>query len=169
MMRPYIKVLVFIALCAFQSSETISQKATRCYHETNALLQNGKLHTNQLSDKSYCGGLLKGYYLPGDSSYRLLVDQDCGECASVKTEVYLLNGEVVFVYSISRTDSTTQINCPGYIKNKDERFWFLDGKVVRYMRGNTVFTGDTLRYINSVYAEEQCVQDRIADLPKLKR
>jgi hypothetical protein len=169
MKYPVIILLVLISLCAFQSSETVINNAARCYRETNTLLQNGKFHVNESPDKSYCGGVLKGYYQLGESSYRLLVDVDSGECALTKTEVYLLYGQVVFVHSSRRTYSNTITACPGYIKNADERFWFLNGIAVRYMIGNTVFTGDTLRYMNNVYAQEQCVQERIAALPELTR
>jgi hypothetical protein len=167
------RILVILLLCtlsiAFQPVETVTQKAERCYRETNELMKSGRFRTTQSADKSYCGGLLKGFYLPGETSYRLITDEVCGECACSKTELYLENGKVVFVLSSWQTHANTQVYCPGYTKDEDERFWFSNGMVVRYQLGNKVFTGDTLRYINNVYAEEQCVNERIADLPSLKR
>jgi hypothetical protein len=165
----FILLFTFLLLCAFQPVETVTQKASRCYRETNALMEAGKFRTTKSTDKSYCGGLLKGYYLPGETSYRLITDEDCGECACSKTELYLENGKVVFAYSSWQTHAKTQAYCPGYQKDEDERFWFSNGVVVRYQRGNAVFTGDTLRYMNNVYAEEECVEERIAELPSLKR
>jgi hypothetical protein len=165
----FILLFTFLLLCAFQPVETVTQKAVKCYRETNVLMKSGRLRTTKSADKSYCDGLLKGFYLPGETSYRLITDEDCGQCACSKTDLYLENGKVVFVLSWHQTHSKTQEYCPGYTKDEDERFWFSNGMVVRYQLGNKVFTGDTLRYINNVYAEEQCVNERIADLPSLKR
>ncbi|MCU0434651.1 MAG: hypothetical protein MUC87_14445 [Bacteroidia bacterium] len=168
-MRISILFISVLILTAFQSSETPIQKADRCYRQTNQAMQQGKFRVHRSGDKSYCNGVLKGYYLPGSSVYSLLIDEDCGECACRKTSVYLENGEVVFVYGYCATHEKTQEYCPGFVKYPDERYWFSNGKVIRYQRGQKLFTGDTLQKIPEVIFEEECVQKRVAALPALKK
>lgn len=167
------RILVILLICslsiAFQQAETATRKAAACYLHVNEALKKDKLLSHEYIGLTHCGGRLKGYYFPNDTNYCLLIDRNCGECACTQTETYYMNGKVVFVLRQKKTHTKTQEYCPGYTKGEDERFWFSNGMVVRYQLGSKVFTGDTLRYINNVYAEEQCVNERIADLPSLKR
>lgn len=165
-MRYILFLSALILFGGFTLSQTKKETAEEYEKYILQLMKTNQLKVKICEQKSYCGGILNGHYINGDSSYVLLSDLMDGENGFVKEFIYLKNNEPILCIS-ERYLLSVVLDKTNSERVSTERFIFDEGKVVEYYKGMNLVRCDTLEGVQRKQEVEACVVKRIGQLPPL--
>jgi hypothetical protein len=168
-----------LALCGFfllavQTAETPKQRAERREKECTELLKDSSFSVKKISRKDICVEMQLNHYLPGDTTYSMIINVIYGNGTRTNIEyekefTYLENNVPVFVVSERYKMESAMDRMPQWKKVSSLQFVFDKSKIVEYDDGVELITGERLNTNKNCLKMMECTNERIKALPPIPK